>query len=170
MEGRPPSGLIKSITSSLLDLARDSPARSPFPLTLLGRSRSFSLTLNSRNCSFFPFAAPRLTIVRAPSPISLLVAVPSWSVSRRVRLFTLILRSFYLPRLTRVYRENRFFLFCLPCYPAASLASSFSSSCLARPIFSFSHSFSSSASPLNNCEPAALLFLLPAAPHSTKGC
>lgn len=28
MEGRPPSGLIKSITSSLLDLARDSPARS----------------------------------------------------------------------------------------------------------------------------------------------
>lgn len=48
-EGRPPSGLIKSITSSL-DLARDSPPPSPPP----PHSRSFSFTPNSHNCSFFP--------------------------------------------------------------------------------------------------------------------
>ncbi|KYQ47340.1 hypothetical protein ALC60_13675 [Trachymyrmex zeteki] len=44
-------------------------------------------------------------------------------------------------------------------------ASSFPSFC---PAGLLSRSFSTSS--LNNCEPAALLFLLPAPPHSTKGC
>lgn len=76
-EGRPPSGLIKSITFSL-DLARDSPS---------SHSRPFSLMPNSHNCSFFP--------LRRSSSYD---GFASLAVSRflrgqvhRSRLFTLIL-------------------------------------------------------------------------------
>lgn len=58
--------------------------------------------------------------------------------------------------------ENCFFLFCLPRYPSASLVVSlslFSSCCPIGQAVSLSLSLSFFASPLNNCEPAALLFL-----------
>lgn len=75
-EGRPPSGLIKSITSSFSSISRARffcplpPRRPPSP------SRPFSLAPNSHNCSFFPFA-PRLTIVRRPLPLPGFLAVGS---------------------------------------------------------------------------------------------
>lgn len=88
-EGRPPSGLIKSITSSL-DLARDSPPLpSPRSSSPPSHSRPFSLTPNSHNCSFFPLR--RSSSYDGPHP---LVAPPRRFLRghlHRSRLFTLIL-------------------------------------------------------------------------------
>lgn len=108
-EGRPPSDLIKFITSSL-DLARDSPP----PLLLLPllvplASRRIRITV-----PFFPFAAPRLTTVRTPR-------VPSPPASSRSAPLRSFIYAYFDPSTCRLRGSlvgNHFFLRPLPCSPS----------------------------------------------------
>lgn len=155
-EGRPPSGLIKSITSSL-DVARDSPPCSssssfPFP---------FSLTPNSHNCSFFPLRRSSSydgSHLSCPTSLRFLRGQV-----HRSRLFTLIL--ILLPAVRLSYETASFSAFFpppLPFRPSFSLSLSLLGIIplpprpapfpLARSSLSFS------TSSLNNCEPAACYF------------
>lgn len=122
-------------------------------------------------------ASRRIRITVSFSPSSLLVLRSAPSILRfllrwflrgqlpRDRLFTLILILLPAVRLSYELVPS------LALSPSPPLPCSFlflhffPSSCLAEPF-----SLSSSTSSLNNCEPAVLLFLLPAPPHSTKGC
>lgn len=164
-EGRPPSGLIKSITfSSLLDLARDSPACSFPPFSLLFPLFSFlqPLTPNSHNCSFFPPSS--LLVLR--SPASFPTVLSSWPAQLQ-RLFTLIL--ILLPAASDSRRKP------LPPLPSPSSSSSrcFEPFSLPRrPRLSRTPlTLSSSTSSLNNCVPGGVTFSSSRpATHSTKGC
>lgn len=98
-EGRPPSGLIKSITSSL-DLARDSPPH----------SRPFSLTPNSHNCSFFPLRRSSSYDDSHPSR-------PSSPVSSRSAPPQSFIYAYFDPSTCRpTLVGNRFFLCPLPAH------------------------------------------------------
>lgn len=160
-EGRPPSGLIKSITSSL-NLARDSPPPPRPPPA--PHSRPFSLTPNSHNCSFFPLRRSSSYDDSRPSR-------PSSPISSRSAPPQSFIYAYFDPSTCRpTLVGNRFFLCPLPAHllflfiPSRCIVSS------PRPRCAGLLSLSFSTSSLNNCEPVALLFLLPAPPHSTKGC
>lgn len=127
-EGRPPSGLIKSITSSL-EVARV--ILLLFLLLALLLLLLILVPFASRRIRvtvlFFPFAAPRLTTIRAP--------VPSRSAPPQSFIYAYFDPSTCRPALV----GNRFFLCPLP-------SLSIPSPSLLRPL-----SLSFSTSSLNNC-------------------
>lgn len=121
-------------------------------------------------------ASRRIRITVSFSPLSLLVlrSAPSilqfllcWFLRGQLhcdRLFTLIL--ILLPAVRLSYELVRSFALSTSPSPCSFLFLHFFPSTCFTKLFSLS----SSTSSLNNCEPAVLLFLLPASPHSTKGC
>lgn len=149
-------GLIKSITSF------GSRARFSRSCSFPSSPSLLSLTPNSHNCFFFLFVAPCLTIGSLHSPLSSLL-VSSRSASLRSFIYAYFDPSTCHPTLVRA----RSFLPLPLSFSHVHFSRFISSppSCFTK-LFSLS-SFTSS---LNNCEPAVLLFLLPAPPHSTKGC